>query len=67
MANKKNPLVFMDISIDGDPTEKLVIQVPNNLCYDKFAFVFFYLVPIFFLFVAYLMERFDLSKISLLI
>lgn len=27
MANKKNPLVFLDVSIDGDPAEKLVIEV----------------------------------------
>jgi peptidyl-prolyl isomerase G (cyclophilin G) len=27
MAKKKNPLVFMDVSIDGDPAEKMVFEV----------------------------------------
>lgn len=27
MTKKKNPLVFMDVSIDGDPIEKMVFEV----------------------------------------
>jgi peptidyl-prolyl isomerase G (cyclophilin G) len=27
MAKKKNPLVFMDVSIDGDPVERMVFEV----------------------------------------
>lgn len=27
MAKKKNPLVFMDVSIDGDPFERMVFEV----------------------------------------
>lgn len=27
MTKKKNPLVFMDVSIDGDPREKMVFEV----------------------------------------
>lgn len=27
MAKKKNPLVFMDLCIDGDPAEKMVFEV----------------------------------------
>ncbi|XP_031257730.1 peptidyl-prolyl cis-trans isomerase CYP63-like [Pistacia vera] len=27
MAKKKNPLVFMDVSIDGDPVERMVFEL----------------------------------------
>uniref|UniRef100_A0A2P2LYD5 Uncharacterized protein MANES_16G119700 n=1 Tax=Rhizophora mucronata TaxID=61149 RepID=A0A2P2LYD5_RHIMU len=27
MAKKNNPLVFMDVSIDGDPFERMVFEV----------------------------------------
>ncbi|PON54422.1 Cyclophilin-type peptidyl-prolyl cis-trans isomerase [Parasponia andersonii] len=27
MSKKKNPLVFLDVSIDGDPTERIVIEL----------------------------------------
>lgn len=27
MAKKKNPLVFMDVSIDGDPIERMIFEV----------------------------------------
>ena len=27
MAKKKNPLVFMDMCIDGDPKERMVFEV----------------------------------------
>lgn len=31
MTVKKNPLVFLDVSIDGHPAEKIVIEVFPNL------------------------------------
>ncbi|XP_058086617.1 peptidyl-prolyl cis-trans isomerase CYP63 isoform X2 [Magnolia sinica] len=31
MAKKKNPLVFLDISIDGDPAEKMVIELFSDV------------------------------------
>jgi len=31
MANKKNPLVFMDVSIDGDPVKRMVFEVLSVL------------------------------------
>ncbi|XP_020256144.1 peptidyl-prolyl cis-trans isomerase CYP63-like isoform X2 [Asparagus officinalis] len=31
MGNKKNPLVFLDISIDRDPVEKLVIELYSDV------------------------------------
>lgn len=31
MAKKKNPLVFMDVSIDGDPAERMVFEVLSCL------------------------------------
>lgn len=27
MTKKKNPLVFMDVSVDGDPVERMVFEV----------------------------------------
>jgi hypothetical protein len=27
MSEKKNPFVFLDLSIDGDPVERIVIEV----------------------------------------
>lgn len=27
MAKKKNPLAFMDVSVDGDPAERMVFEV----------------------------------------
>jgi hypothetical protein len=35
MAKKKNPLVFMDVSIDGDPVERMVFEVHYvvSICY----------------------------------
>lgn len=30
MSKKKNLLVFLDVSIDGDPVEKIVIEVIHN-------------------------------------
>lgn len=27
MSKKENPLVFLDVSIDGNPAEKIVIEV----------------------------------------
>lgn len=27
MSKKKNPLVFLDVSIDGDPVERITIEV----------------------------------------
>ena len=45
MAKKKNPLVFMDVSIDGDPVERMVFEVIlyifslflNDICIVMFA------------------------------
>lgn len=31
MTNKKNPLVFLDISVDGDPVERVVIELYSNV------------------------------------
>jgi hypothetical protein len=31
MTMKKNPLVFLDVSIDGRPAEKIVIEVLIHL------------------------------------
>jgi peptidyl-prolyl isomerase G (cyclophilin G) len=35
MSKKKNPLVFLDVSIDGDPAERIFIEVMHflNLLY----------------------------------
>ncbi|CAN4093398.1 unnamed protein product [Withania somnifera] len=33
MNKKKNPLVFLDVSIDGNPAEKIVIEVRRELVY----------------------------------
>jgi hypothetical protein len=30
MSLEKNPCVFFDVSIDGDPVERIVIEVINN-------------------------------------
>lgn len=30
MGKKKNPCVFLDVSIDGDPLERIVIEVVKN-------------------------------------
>lgn len=30
MSKKKNPCVFLDVTIDGDPTERIVIEVVKN-------------------------------------
>ena len=27
MAKKRNPLVFMDVSIDGDPIERMIFEL----------------------------------------
>lgn len=27
MSRKRNPLVYLDVSIDGDPVERIVIEV----------------------------------------
>lgn len=35
MAKKKNPMVFMDVSIDGDPAERMVFEVLS------FSYIFF--------------------------
>lgn len=31
MTKKKNPLVFLDVSIDGDPRERMVFEVLTHL------------------------------------
>lgn len=31
MAKKKNPLVFLDVSIDGDPFERMIFEVIFSL------------------------------------
>ena len=30
MSKKKNPLVFLDVSIGGDPVERIVIEVSQK-------------------------------------
>lgn len=38
MGLEKNPLVFFDVSIDGDPVERIVIQVirKSGICLFSF-------------------------------
>ena len=36
--SKKNPLVFMDVSIDGDPADKMVFEVLP--CFEPTFYVF---------------------------
>jgi len=33
MAKKKNPMVFMDVSVDGDPYERMFFEVLFFLFY----------------------------------
>jgi len=40
MAKKKNCLVFMDVSIDGDPVERMVFEVPFCLYELPFLIMF---------------------------
>jgi hypothetical protein len=40
MAKKKNPMVFLNVSIDGDPGERMVFEVLF------FLFIFFLLIYI---------------------
>lgn len=42
MAKKKNPLVFMDVSIDGDPVERMVFEVLYILCINIFVLQLLY-------------------------
>lgn len=42
MAKKKNPQVFMDVSIDGDPAETMVFEVP--WCLANVHFLVFSLI-----------------------
>jgi hypothetical protein len=46
MSEKKNPFVFLDLSIDGDPVERIVIEVTkcHRLLFfaSTLAFSFFY-------------------------
>lgn len=47
MSKKRNPLVFLDVSIDGDPSERIVIEVPiwnksPNFGHAISIFIFFY-------------------------
>ncbi|KAF2303871.1 hypothetical protein GH714_024009 [Hevea brasiliensis] len=37
MAKKKNPLVFMDVSVDGDPFERMVLSMMNFLGCNAFC------------------------------
>lgn len=30
MSKKKNPMVFLDVSVDRDPVERMVIEVTGN-------------------------------------
>ena len=39
MAKKKNPQVYMDVCIDGDPAETMVFEVP--CCFGSLACIFF--------------------------
>lgn len=44
MSKKKNPLVFFDVSIGGDPAERIVIEVRQKPCAVFllcFCFIFF--------------------------
>lgn len=38
MAKKKNPQVYMDVCIDGDPAETMVFEVP--CCFGSLACIF---------------------------
>ena len=42
MTKKKNPLVFLDVSIDGDPVEKIVIEVIDAWISLLFVIIFFH-------------------------
>lgn len=48
MNKKKNPLVFLDMSIDGDPAERIFIEVMHflNLLYWKETEVWFFSINI---------------------
>jgi len=41
MAKKKNCLVFMDMSIDGDPVERMVFEV-LFFCHYELLFLIMY-------------------------
>lgn len=43
MKKKKNPLVFLDVSIDGNPAERIVIEVYMKL--TKLPGVVFLFLP----------------------
>lgn len=43
MAKKKNPLVFMDVSIDGDPIERMVFEVLLHLSPVALETLFYFL------------------------
>lgn len=48
MTKKKNPLVFLDVSIDGDPVEKIVIEVIDAWISLLFVIIIFFLFLEFF-------------------
>lgn len=50
MTKKKNPLVFLDVSIDGDPVEKIVIEVIDAWISLLFVIIIFFLFLEFFQF-----------------
>lgn len=39
MTKKKNPLVFMDVSVDGDPRERMVFEVFTYLVFTPVKFM----------------------------
>lgn len=43
MAKKKNPQVYMDVCIDGDPAETMVFEV--QWCLTMLMFLFFLYFP----------------------
>jgi hypothetical protein len=43
MSLEKNPCVFFDVSIDGDPVERIVIEVIDNFA-ELFLFFYSYLL-----------------------
>jgi hypothetical protein len=48
MSEKKNPFVFLDLSIDGDPVERIVIEVTQcyRILFFASTFAFFLLLEL---------------------
>lgn len=46
-SKKKNPTVFLDVSIGGDPLERIVIEVITSTLSLSFLFFFFFFLIIF--------------------